>query len=151
MLQRSGADAEPDSVWMLGPNLWIAFEAKTECDPGGNVSADTARQAGGHINYAASSTGTSAPPGSFALIISPQDRVHRAAVAVTGERVYLVPPQVIADLADRLTGAWETIRVRTRPLGPAEAEPTIAEILRARRALPSQWLPELTTRRVADG
>jgi hypothetical protein len=57
--------------------------------------------------------------------------------------VYLVPPTVISDIADRLTGAWESVRLQTRTLGAAEAGPEIAEILRARRALPSQWLPGL--------
>jgi hypothetical protein len=151
VLQRSGADAEPDSMWMLGAHLWVGFEAKTECDPDGEVSADVARQAGGHINYAASSIGTAAPPSSFVVIISPQERVHRAAVAVAGDRVYLAPPTVIGEIADRLTSAWESIRVRTRALGSGEAEPVIAEVLRARRVLPSQWLPALTARRIADG
>jgi hypothetical protein len=151
VLQRSGADAEPDSVWMFGPHLWVGFEAKTECSPDGEVSADVARQAGGHINYAASSTGAAAPPSSFAVIISPQERVHRGAVAVADDRVYLVPPAAIGEIADRLASAWESIRIRTRALGSAEAEPVIAEVLRARRALPSQWLPGLTARRVADG
>jgi len=151
VLERTGADAEPDSVWMFGPHLWAGFEAKSECSPDGEVSADVARQAGGHLNYAAASTRAVAPPGSFAVIVSPQDRVHRAAVAVAGDRVYLAPPAVIAEMAERLTSAWESIRIRTRALGAAEAGLVIAEILRARRALPSQWLPGLTARRVADG
>jgi hypothetical protein len=151
VLQRTGADAEPDSMWMFGPHLWVGFEAKSECSPDGEISADIARQAGGHLNYAAAGTGAAAPPSSFTIIISPQDRVHRAAVAVAGDRVYLVPPAVIADLADRLASAWDSIRIRTRALGAAEARPVIEEILRARRALPSQWLPGLTARRLADG
>jgi hypothetical protein len=151
VLDRSGEDAEPDSVWLFGQELWVGFEAKTECKPAGEVSAGTARQAGGHINYAVASTGTVAPPGSFAVIISPQQDVHRAALAVAGDRVYLVPPEVIGDVARRLTGAWDSIRVQTRTLGSAEAEPVITQILHARRALPSQWLPSLTVRRVADG
>jgi len=66
--------------------------------------------------------------------------VHRAAVAVADDRVYLVPPTVIGEIADRLTGAWESIRIRTRALGSPKAEPVIAEILRTRKALPGQWL-----------
>ena len=138
VLQRTGADAEPDSVWMFGPHLWVGLEAKSESSPDGEISADIARQAGGHINYAAASTGAAAPPGSFAVIVSPQDCVHRAAVAVAADRVYLVPPTVIAEMAERLISAWESIRIRTRPLGASEAGPVIAEILRAKRALPSQ-------------
>jgi hypothetical protein len=57
----------------------------------------------------------------------------------------------VAEVADRLTSAWDSIRIRTRSLGPAEAAPVIAEILRARHALPSQWLPGLTARPLAEG
>ena len=77
--------------------------------------------------------------------------MHRTAFAVAGDRGYLVPPVVIGDIASRLTGAWDGIRIQTRTLGPAEAEPVITQTLHARRALPGQWLPSLTVRRVADG
>jgi hypothetical protein len=77
-------------VWMFRQQLWAAFEAKSECKPAGEVSADTVRQAGGHLNYTADSAGKNAPPGSFAVIISPQQDAHRVAVAVAGDRVYLV-------------------------------------------------------------
>lgn len=151
VLGRRGDDAEPDAVWMFGPHLWVAFEAKSDCAAGGTVSAADTRQAGTHINYAASSAGTPAPAPSFAVIISPQDAVHSAAARVSDPRVYLTQPAVISDIADRLTGAWESIRIQTRTMEPGPAEPVIAEILQARRALPSQWLPGLTARRVADG
>ena len=85
------------------------------------------------------------------MIIGPQQDVHRVALAVAGDRVYLVPPVAIGAIASRLTGAWDSIRIQTRTLGPAEAEPVITQILHARRALPSQWLPSLTVRCVADG
>jgi len=70
VLQRTGTDAEPDYLWMFGTELWVGFEAKTECDPDGDVFARTAREAGGHLNFAASSTGVKVPDGSFAVIIS---------------------------------------------------------------------------------
>jgi hypothetical protein len=40
-----------DSVWMFGQQLWVGFEAKSGCEPSGEVSAGTAREAGGHLNY----------------------------------------------------------------------------------------------------
>lgn len=104
-------------------------------------SADTARQAGGHINYAATSAGTAAPPSSLAVIISPQQDVHRAAQAVVGDRVYLVPPEVISDIASRLTGGWDSIRIQTRTLGSAEAEPVITQILHAGGRFPASGCP----------
>jgi hypothetical protein len=104
VLRRTGADAEPDSLWMFGSALWVGFEAKSEGDPDGEISAGTARQAGGHLNFAAASTGATTPAGSFTVIISPQDRIHRAAVAVADaddDRVYLVPPAAVTEMADR--------------------------------------------------
>jgi hypothetical protein len=73
------------------------------------------------------------------------------AALVAGDRVYLVPPEVISDIASRLTGARDSIRIQARTLGRAGAALVIMQILHARRALPSQWLPSLTVRRVADG
>ena len=72
-------------------------------------------------------------------------------LAASQKALYLVPPEVIGDIASRLACAWDSIRVQTRTLGRAEAEPVITQILHARRALPSQWLPSLTVRRLADG
>ncbi len=46
--------------------------------------------------------------------------------------------------------AWDAVRTQTRDLDPEQAKPVITSV-RARRALPSQWLPSLATRRVQDG
>jgi hypothetical protein len=151
VLPRSGQDAEPDAVWVFGQDLWVALEAKSECVPGGQVAARDAREAGTHLNYAAATLGVDAPAGSFAVIISPHDDVHPAAARVAGPYVYLTTPAVISGIASRLTGAWDTVRTQTRGLDPEQAKPVISSVLRARRALPSQWLPSLTMRRVQDG
>ncbi|TVZ06318.1 DEAD/DEAH box helicase [Trebonia kvetii] len=151
VLSRGGADAEPDSVWMFGSRLWVAFEAKTGCGTDGELSAKNAREADSHLNYAGASVGGTPPPASFAVVVSPQEAVHGAAAKVSGPRLYLVPPAVIGDIGARLTAAWEGIRIQTRGMQPAEAEPVIADVLSACQALPSQWLPRLTVRRVADG
>lgn len=151
VLKRSGADAEPDSVWMFGTALWVGLEAKSECGADVQLPAEDARQADGHLNFAASSTGSDVPPGSFTVVVSPQAAVHPAAASVAGGQVYLAAPEVVAEIAARLASAWDSIRVRTRTLGPDEAAPMIAEALRTTQALPSQWLPLLTVRRVADG
>jgi hypothetical protein len=42
VLARSGADAEPDSVWLFGDTAWMAIEAKSNVDPAGQVLAEGA-------------------------------------------------------------------------------------------------------------
>jgi hypothetical protein len=56
---------------------------------------------------------------------------------------------VISDIAARLASAWDSIRIQTRTLGPAEAEPVISQILHARRALsqPMAARPDRAPRR----
>ena len=81
------------------------------------------------MNYAESSTGGTAPPASFAVIISPQEAVHPAAAKVSGPRLYLVQPAVIRDIAGRLTAAWDSIRTQTRDVQAADVRDITADLL----------------------
>jgi hypothetical protein len=45
VLQRTGADAEPDSLWMFGTEVWVGFEAKTECELPARLSCATKKTA----------------------------------------------------------------------------------------------------------
>nr|BFE56431.1 hypothetical protein GCM10020063_009570 [Dactylosporangium thailandense] len=62
----------------------------------------------------------------------------------------MVTPAQVIDLAERLIQAWKAIRSQTGGLEPIDAEQIVAELLRRRRVLPSQWLPECTERAVTD-
>lgn len=81
------------------------------------------------MNYAESSTGGTAPPASFAVIISPQEAVHPAAAKVSGPRLYLVQPAVMRDIAGRLTAAWDSIRTQTRDVQAADVRDITADLL----------------------
>jgi hypothetical protein len=54
VLGRTGHDVEPHSVWLFGEELWVGF-GKVGVQSADKVSADTVREAGSHINYAAAS------------------------------------------------------------------------------------------------
>lgn len=41
-------------------------------------------------------------------------------MAVADNRVYLVPPEVTSEIASRLVGAWDNIRIQTCTLELAE-------------------------------
>ncbi|MFF5265023.1 DEAD/DEAH box helicase [Actinomadura viridis] len=148
----NGADAEPDSVWMFGDLFWVACEAKSNTDPTGQIPAHEAREACGHLNYAAAEQDVSAAPsGSITLYITPQQRIHPAAASVADAGLYLVSLDQARDLADRLTACWEAIRSQTKKTGSGKAALDIERLLRTYRVLPSQWIPELIARRVSDG
>ncbi|MCH6161483.1 DEAD/DEAH box helicase family protein [Streptomyces sp. M600PL45_2] len=150
VLQRSSAHSEPDAVWMFGDHFWLAIEAKSEAT-GPKVAARRVREALTHLNYAAGATHREVPEGSVTLLVTPQTEVASdAALVATGRPLFLVPPEPLQQVAERLLAAWDAIRAGTSKLAPADARPFVADILSKRQALPSQWLALVTIRRVAE-
>lgn len=74
--------------------------------------------------------------------MTPQARIHPSAQAVAERHVYLVRPDQVIDLFDRLVRAWRTARNRNlETLLPTD----LAAIFADEGALPTQWLPKLRT------
>jgi hypothetical protein len=55
-----GNDA-PDATWIFGNIIWVAWEAKGDAKPDGELGADDVRQAGGHLRFIAAQRGQAAP------------------------------------------------------------------------------------------
>lgn len=132
--------AAPDAVWVFGRTTWVAWEAKSEAKPEGELGADAVRQAGGHLRFAATKRREAVPGDSTTLLMTPQERIHPAAHAVAEDHVHLVRRDDVLDLFDRTVRAWRT--ARTRDLEVLSTT-DLAVIFRAEEALPSQWLPRL--------
>ncbi|MFE1830176.1 DEAD/DEAH box helicase family protein [Streptomyces yangpuensis] len=135
----------PDSVWMFGDHWWIAIEAKSEAEADKDIPAGDVRQALGHLPYAAAQTGRTVPDGSLTLIATSQSGVAKAGTWVADKPLYVVSPQQLQEVAERICEAWDAIRARTEQLAPGAARPLVAELLAKHQALPDQWLPLLTT------
>lgn len=140
-----GASAAPDSMWLFGAHTWVGCEAKSDAKPDGEVGADSARQAEGHLRFTSRDRDEPIPSGSVTLLVTPEARVHPSAAKVASENVYLVRPAQIQDLADRAIRAWEAVR-STPNLDAAHA----AKAMRAQGILPSQWIPALCTTPLSD-
>jgi hypothetical protein len=135
-------DSAPDAVWIFGDIIWVAWEAKSEAKEDGELGADDVRQVGGHLRFTAKMRAEAAPGDSPALLMTPQARIHPSAHAVAESHVYLLRPDDVVDLFDRVVRAWRTARTRDLDsLTPTE----LAAIFQAESALPSQWLPKLRT------
>ncbi len=137
-----GNDAAPDATWIFGDVIWVSWEAKSDVKTDGELGADDVRQAGAHLRFVAAQRGQAAPGDSPGLLMAPQERIHPSAHAVAEDHVYLVRPDPVVDLFDRLVRAWRT--ARTRDLTTLSAT-DLAVIFAAEGALPSQWLPRLRT------
>ncbi len=134
-----GATAAPDAAWLFGSRLWITWEAKSKAEPSGELGAEDVRQAGSHLRYVADMRDETIPARSISVIMSPQGRVHPAAHSVAEAHTYLVRPDFVLDLFDRLIRAWRTLRTRgAHSLTPEDA----LVILRSHDALPSTWIPQ---------
>ncbi|MGH3520613.1 MAG: DEAD/DEAH box helicase [Haloechinothrix sp.] len=138
-------DSAPDAIWIFGSTIWVAWEAKSEAKPEGELGASDVRQAGGHLRFIAAQRSEPAPGSAPVLLMTPQERIHPSARAVAEGHVYLVRPHEVLDLFDRLVRAWLTARTRDYESLPVK---DLMAIFNAEGALPSQWLPRLRTQPV---
>ena len=140
------ADAAPDATWIFDSDLWVCWEAKSEADPAGQISADSVRQADGHLNYVRTQRAEAIPSGSLAVLNTPQVRLHPAARAVAGKSQFLVSQGPVLLLFDRLGNAWKTMRSRIQSLQLQD----VVEILRQEQALPTQWYGTLSRESICE-
>lgn len=140
-----GHGAAPDAVWEFGEHLWIAWEAKSEAAPAGELGASDARQAGSHLRYHASTSGRTIPSGSISVIITPQTQPHPAASHVAEDHVYEVAPTTLTALASRIIRAWRDARAAAFGAQDQAVRRTAAlNALNNHNALPTEWLGLLT-------
>lgn len=137
-----GAQAAPDSTWIFGTQLWVAWEAKSEAVSDSSIPAKYTRQATLHLSFIADKrNGEEVPAGSFTCYTTPQTKIEPSARAVCGEDVYLIPIHGPADLLAALDGAL----TKARTFGGAVDEAGVLNALKAEGCLPSQWLSRFTS------
>lgn len=128
------ATAAPDAMWRFNDKVWISWEAKSDASPDGELGANDVREAGSHLRFMQSKYGEEAPRASYGLIVTPQARVHPAAMAIAEDHLYRTRPATVVKIFDRLVRAWRKLR----STGTTDAEGAW-EVFRAETALPSQW------------
>lgn len=134
--------AAPDAVWIFDDSRWVIWEVKSEAEAKGLVGPTDVRQAGSHLRTVETERGKSAPSDSFCVLMSPKPGVMPEGRALADEHLYMVGPNPVLEIFDRLLRAWRTAHSRSIP---SLAPPQLAGIFRAEQALPSQWMPLLRT------
>lgn len=129
--------AKPDAVWIFGDIQWVIWEAKSKATATGFVGPTEVQQAGGHLRTVEADRETPEPGDTPCLLISRKPKVMDNARNLAEGHVFLVRPDVVMDLFDRIVRAWQVLRSR----GLSSVDPgTAAEIFRSEGALPTQWL-----------
>ena len=82
-------DARPDSVWVLGDQFAIAFEAKSEERPEGGVSIRTVRQALTHASTVRNERVVASNGDIVVVVASPRTKIDAAAADLAGDLRYL--------------------------------------------------------------
>lgn len=134
-----GRTAAPDSTWIFGKEMWVCWEAKSDAKPIGEIGVNDARQASGHLRFAAADRNEISPSSSLTVLTTPQGRAHPSTRAVTEDTVYVVTPSDVLNLFDAQVRVWRSLR----PIGANASTTFVLEKLKAEQALPSQWSAKL--------
>lgn len=138
------ADAAPDASWAFGSALWVAWEAKSDADPAGEVSVHRVTQANGHLLYMSAARGEAIPSGSLVVLTTPKTAVHPTARNLAQDHTVMVPLTFPQELMGALEQAWRAIRTTVAPgSDPEQVEKAIYETFAEKGCLPSQWIKYL--------
>ena len=146
---RPNEQADPDGIWRDEERQWLLFEAKTEVQPGRAVSADQVRQATTHEQWAANRYGWPAAAVAATVIVTNQEDIDDNARTVAGE-VYIVSPNVLRGIAQRIVAVHREIRARAPGLSEEQLSDAFAAAFADRRLDTAALVEQLTARRVAD-
>jgi hypothetical protein len=108
----SDEEGAPDGVWLLGDSLAIAFEAKSDEDPGGAISINAVRQTSTHSNWVRNNRHVSTNAEVVTVLVSPRTRIKENAAQNAGN-IYYVHIDELRELAERLEATLRRIRSRT--------------------------------------
>jgi hypothetical protein len=120
----------------------VIWEAKSRAKKTGAIGPSEVRQAGGHLRTVEADRRTTGPSDGVCLLVSRKPGRLPSAQKLAEGHVFLVRPDSVLELFDRIVRAWHTLR--SRDLSSLDAAGA-AEIFRAEGALPTQWLPTLRT------
>ncbi|MET3960020.1 hypothetical protein ABIE52_006955 [Rhodococcus sp. OAS809] len=133
-----------DTVW-IWDSAWITVEAKSESEDHGLLSMDYVRQANTQLDSVAGDRAHDEPPsGSVSFIVSTRRVVDPDAVDIARPHLYLVPTQLIAEIAHDVVRAWNELRGVAFGVDPEALHDSAARIFWEHRVLPTQIRERLT-------
>ena len=137
----------PDGVWPFPGSAIVAFEAKSEEDPGYSISLDTARQAQGHINWVKQDVSDETPI--FTVVVSDRATVSDEAIPNT-EDLYVVGLATIRDLGRTVVSVIRSLRAQASATDSEDFRRDIADRLTQENLDPTSVLEVLLGNPLAD-
>jgi hypothetical protein len=147
---RPNETADPDCAWREGSEVWILWEAKTMEHGDAPLAARDARQAGTHHNWVKRQLGWPEPDQSVTVVVCARDEIHPDAAAVADERLVLVSPSVVREIAGRAVQAIASGGNDAPVLDPEQLRDRIGQLFVQHRLGTGELLQEVTGLPVAS-
>jgi Type III restriction enzyme, res subunit/Helicase C-terminal domain len=141
---KPSGDGRTDSAWCWDDAVWLTLEAKSEHQQSGTVGIDDVRQINGHLKLVADDRGTSVPPGSAAVMVTPRTTVKREGIVIADDIVFRVSPVEILDLAGEVERVWVELHTLKNIKAASDRRDGIVSALRGARLTPDDVIDRLT-------
>ena len=132
----------PDGVWLFAGEAALAFEAKSDEQPTGTISLNTAREAQGHINWIKREVDVDNSASISTVIISDRTTVAPEAMP-NSEELWVVDLNWIRQAGHKIADVIRAIRVQASGVDDQEFRRIIAERLKGEGLDPGSILAEL--------
>lgn len=146
---RPGGKGTPDGVWLLGDEIGLVFEAKTDETPSGPISKTTALQAAGHLDWARANLPLSERARVGIVVVSRRQHLDRAAV-VHSRGLHCVAPSTIQTLGQTVAAALREVRSKSAETELLALHWNIHEVFQKEKLLPEDVLLRLTAQKISD-
>ena len=146
---RPSGQGVPDGIWSFGEEQVVAFEAKSNEQPTGPISLNTAREAQGHVNWVISNRHLTGSTPVSTVVISDRERVAREALP-NAVGLFVASLTSIRELGRRILSTVRSLRAQASETGNEDFRQVIAERLKSEGLDPQNIQAELLGNRLSD-
>jgi hypothetical protein len=146
---RPESQGSPDCIWQLSDKVCIAFEAKSEENPGVAIPIRDAREAKGHIDWVKDQVKLSENPTILAIMVSPRSSILKDAV-IHANGVFYIHVDEIRKLAQLISGVLRGIRAMSSESSEEILRTNILERLNKENLCPTNLLESLKKTKLKD-
>jgi hypothetical protein len=146
---RPNVPAAPDGAWRDG-NDQILWEAKSEQEDDGCLSAQIVRQATTHPTWVENELDWEHAQNQVVFLASPRQSVDRSGLAVAADHLYLTSIESVRSLGAETAALWRSLVAGINGLTPSEAAERISEEIAAQGLTTKNLKARLDAVRIAD-
>lgn len=138
-------EAAPDGAWQDGSRAWILWEAKTEAQPDGKISADEARQANSHVDWVRHNYSWAEPESAITVMVTPKEALHESVGGVAASHLYVVPQTTVTEITRATVEIHRQLGGQIIGIQDAEAAGLMAAALKAKKLDTPSMIRRLST------